>query len=68
MFDIVVHGHVEGKGCFASTFCHVLGWEPTGKEHPGFIRNFNLRWNHEKEVQHNPTGVPQSDSLCGITY
>lgn len=41
---IVFHGHPVGSGCYANTFCHVMGYVPTGEEHPGFIRQFYLKW------------------------
>lgn len=41
---VVIHGHLVGNGCFAGTFCHVLGYRPTGEEHPAFIKNFYQKW------------------------
>lgn len=67
-YDIVVHGHTEGNSCYASTFCHVLTYEPNGTEHPSFIKAFKRKWKNEEEVQSNPTGVPQQDGLSSITF
>jgi hypothetical protein len=42
----VFHGHPVGEHCFAKYYCHVLGYKPTGTEHPSFIKNFNEKWKY----------------------
>lgn len=72
-FDTILHSHPENSGCFAPTFCHVLGYSPTGSEHPSFIKAFNITWKKEekaveKEVRDSPTGVSQPNSLSNVTF
>lgn len=43
-FDVLLHLHESGRPCFTPDFCHVLGYRPTGSEHPGFIRGFYEKW------------------------
>jgi len=43
-FDVLLHMHDSDKPCFTNDFCHVLGYRPTGSEHPSFIRFFYEKW------------------------
>ena len=43
-WNIILHSHSYGTGCYTPTFCHILGYEPTGAEHPAFIKAFNQMW------------------------
>ena len=42
--DVLLHLHESDRPCFTNDFCHVLGYKPTGSEHPGFIRLFYDKW------------------------
>lgn len=44
---VVVHGHEQGKTCYASTYCHALGYSPTGAEHPSFLKQWRMKWKKE---------------------
>jgi len=42
--DVLLHMHERVRPCFTNDFCHVLGYRPTGSEHPEFIRFFYEKW------------------------
>ena len=71
-FNLIRHSHSKNSGCFAPTFCYVVGYAPTGSEHPAFIRAFNQTWEkkeeYEKEVRNSPTGVSQQNDLSNVTF
>jgi hypothetical protein len=49
-FDVLLHLHESTRPCFTNDFCHVLGYRPTGSEHPGFISFFYQKWPNLRDL------------------
>lgn len=51
---VVLHGHDKKKYCRNDYFCHVLGYRPTGKEKPKFLKGFYEKWRYFNEAPTYP--------------
>jgi hypothetical protein len=40
----IIHGHSNLQLCYASYYCHELGWQPNENYHPSFVKQFNHMW------------------------